>query len=135
MRMAYVGAFASVFLFGCSSSGGLVSEPPAAKGPETPAMVTVQRDTEWFDGLLDMVFTLDGVDTYRLKQGESFGFELDPRTYTFGYRLGLNKCTQPVFIHAGTSYLFRLASHCVIESGAVPGGPEPGRDIEQDDRG
>jgi hypothetical protein len=103
---------------GCSATEGLIHEPPAPTSPN-PADITIYRESNPEAAIAPMVFTINGTEIYGLRPGGSFEFRLDPGSYVFGWYLGMNNCSQTVFINSGAKIRLPLSPICNIP-------PEPG---------
>ena len=105
-----------MLLNACARSGMLNQTPPVSS-PETATNVTIRRaipHNVFFDNL---VFTINGVDTFGFDQGDDFKFVLNQGNYIFGYKHGIfaKHCSVDVELHAGINYIFSLEPDCVIE--------------------
>jgi hypothetical protein len=112
-RITYTCGLATA-LAGCSMASGPISPPPVPSDPAEAANVTVYRNTAPEDDASRMVFTINGDETYQLRPGERYNFELGAGSYELGYRMALSNCSDPVQIDPGGDYVFKLASGCAI---------------------
>jgi hypothetical protein len=95
-------------LVGCST----MSTDTKPKGPVS--QVTVYREPSSRDGLLQMLFTVDGRPIVQLQPEEGGSFELPAGDHEFQYELGLYNCSEQVHLEPGKRYVYRLAQGCVI---------------------
>ena len=95
----------------CATKVGQLSPPPKPSSAN-PSKITVYRDSDIVGSPVTMVFNIDGVETYGLKQGQSYSFRLDPGEYVFGFFLGLNECRQVLWFKQGKDYRIKLSPTC-----------------------
>lgn len=97
---------------GCASTGP-INPPPTPLSPH-PVQITLHRVESLAGEPLPMVFRIDGTDIYSLGNGESYSFPLDPGEYLFGWRLGMNRCDQAVWLRPGRIIKLDLSYICDI---------------------
>lgn len=110
---AWICALALPLLAGCGSRG-LLNRLPPVEDPLNAATVTIYREPALAGSPVTMTFLLDGRRVYGLGMGDRQTFKLDPKAYSFGFRLGLNECRRVVWLEPNQEYLFRLAPLCEI---------------------
>jgi hypothetical protein len=98
---------------GCSTTEGLIQAPPPVTSLN-PASITVCRATSPEGAIAPLIFTINGEKIYGLRPGESYSFRLDPGSYTFGWYLALNTCSQAVWIQPGDNISLTLGPTCDI---------------------
>ncbi|MCK5479349.1 MAG: hypothetical protein KAI44_10550 [Methylococcales bacterium] len=106
-----------LLLNACASSSGMLNPTPPVNSPETSANITIHRAISQ-DALPDnLIFTINGVDTFGFDKDNDFKFVLNEGNYIFGYKHGVfeKHCSVDVEIHAGINYVFSLEPDCVIE--------------------
>lgn len=103
-------------VYGCASKGMLNPTPPVLS-PKTSANITIHRAIPRDNFSDNLVFTINGVDTYRFDHGSDFKFVLSEGNYIFGYKHGMfsDPCSVDVEIRAEVDYVFNLEPDCVIE--------------------
>lgn len=95
----------------CATNVGQLNPPPKASTAK-PSKVTVYRDPSFVGSPATMIFYIDDVKTYGLKQKQSYSFHLDPGDYVFGFFIGLNECRQLVQLKQGKDYRIKLSPTC-----------------------
>ena len=105
-----------MLLTACASSGMLNPTPPV-NSPETSANITIHRAISQDAFSDNLVFTINGIDTFRFDEDNDFKFVLSEGNYIFGYKHGVfaKHCIVGVEIQAGINYVFSLEPDCVIE--------------------
>ena len=99
----------------CATKVGQIAPPPGATSAQ-PSKITIYRDPSIVGSPATMIFNIDDVETYGLKQGQSYSFRLDPGEYVFSFFLGLNECRQVVWFKKGKDYRVKLSPSCDIAS-------------------
>lgn len=97
----------------CATKVGQLNPPPSATSAR-PSKITVYRDPSIVGSPATMIFNIDDVETYGLKQGQSYSFRLDPGEYVLSFFLGLNECRQVVWFEKGKDYRVELSPSCNI---------------------
>ncbi len=102
----------------CATKVGQLNPPPKASAA-SPSKITVYRDPSVVGSPITMIFYIDDVNIYGLKQKQSYSFKLDPGEYVFGFFLGLNECRQTVWFKQGKDYRVKLSPTCDIAPEAL----------------
>ncbi len=116
MNKPIIYLIATLFLNACTSPG-VINATPLVASPATSANITIHRAIDQGALFDNLVFSIDGVDTYRFDDSDNFKFVLPEGNYIFAYKHGLfaKTCTTAVEIQAGINYIFNLEPDCTIE--------------------
>ena len=109
--------FAAAVAAGCAS--GLIEAPPRITEPGSAVYVTLERESNIVGFPATMFFIINDRRIYRLVNGSSWSFQIDPGEYRFGYDLGFNSCRQRVILKPNQRYLIELTPVCEIEPRAL----------------
>jgi hypothetical protein len=115
MRLLSTLALLVPLLVGCATSFGPIAAPPIPTNRH-PIKVSLHRVESIEGAEVPLVFLLNGIEIYGLRNGETYRFELDPGQYVFGWTFGLDTCSQDVWLPPGRDVTLTLSNDCDIPS-------------------
>ena len=118
LKTVAIALLSLILISACATKVGQLDPPPGATSAR-PSKITVYRDPSIVGSPATMIFNIDDVKTYGLKQGQSYSFRLDPGEYVFSFFLGLNECRQVVWFEKGKDYRVKLSPSCDIAPEAL----------------
>ena len=111
MKVNVIIVFVFVLLTACTSTTGVIHEPPRVTSAESAVDVRIHNVIS--SG--NVTFTINDVEIYGFVEPSHYDLVLDAGSYMFGYKKGSSKCYAEVMLNTGNAYVFNLAPDCIIE--------------------